>query len=106
MFDWFGKTFGRRKYPTWDDIPPPTDMEKIGADMNKVIPFPEPKAVPWPAPEPEKPAKVFYRMGLTDSNRLAFSMGIMEITMSKEGVQNMIDQLVVFRDQLKDDDEE
>ena len=103
MFDWFGKTFGRRGYSTEDTA---SDIEKIGTDMSKVIPFPEPKAVPWPAPEPEpeKPAKVFYRMGLTDSNRLAFSMGIMEITMSKEGVQNMIDQLAVFRDQLKDEE--
>ena len=41
MFDWF-KNIGRREYPT--DIR--TDMEKIGNDMSKVIPFPVPEVVP------------------------------------------------------------
>jgi hypothetical protein len=103
MFDWFGKTFGRREYPTWKDVPPPTDMEKIGADMSKVIPFPELKAVPPPMPEVEQPAKIFYRLGLTDNNRVAFSMGYSEITLNRQGVEHMIQQLQVFRDQLDDE---
>ena len=98
MFDWF-KNIGRRKYPTWADVPPPTDMEKIGDDMKKVIPFPELKAVP----EPVKPATVFYRIGTTDQNRVSFQMGYSEITMDKKGVDNMIRQLAVFRDQLTDE---
>jgi len=85
MFDWF-KSKGK------------------GMSDN-VVPFPEkvPYIVP-PRPEPEKPATVFYRLGVTNENRLAFSMGMHEITMTKLGVQHLIDQLSLFRDQLKDEE--
>ena len=98
MFDWFGKVFSRREYPSWNDVPPPSDMEKVNNDMSKVIPFPY--IVP---PESETPAKVFYRLGVTDKNSVSFSMGMMEITMTKAGVQNLIEQLQVFRDQLQEE---
>lgn len=52
---------------------------------------------------PEKPATVFYRIGTTDQNRVSFQMGYSEITMDKKGVDNMIRQLAVFRDQLTDE---
>lgn len=84
MFDWFKK----------DKTP------------SNVVPFPEPKLVP-PMPEvepPKEPAKVFYRIGVTDQNRIAFSMGYSEITMTKLGVQNMIDQLEAFKAQLQDEE--
>lgn len=90
MFDWF------RKYGKSEG--------SIAEDMNKVIPFPELKAVPPPAPVPEKPSTVFYRLGVTDNNRVAFSMGYSEIIMTREGVQGMIDQLTFFRDQLTEED--
>jgi hypothetical protein len=77
----------------------------VAEDMSKVIKFPELKAAPPPVPEPEQPAKIFYRFGITDNNRLAFSMGYNEITMNKEGVQGMIDQLTFFRDQLTEDEQ-
>lgn len=98
MFDWL-KKIGKEKYPTWEDIPPP--------DGN-VVKFPEPKAVPkMPAVEPpkekEEPAKIFYRLALTDNNRVAFQMGYSEITMNREGVQQMIDQLTFFQSQLYDE---
>ncbi len=107
MFDWF-KNIGRREYPTWKDVPPLTDMEKIGEDMSKVVKFPELKAVPTPEPEPEatKPGRVFYRLGLSDNNRVALSMYYGEVTMNKAGVQSMIDQLTFYRDQLDEDDDE
>jgi hypothetical protein len=72
-------------------------------DSSNVIKFPEPKAVPEvaPQPEPEPPAKIFYRIGATDQNRISFQMGHMEITMNREGIDNMIKQLEVFRDQLQ-----
>ena len=88
MFDWFKKP-----------------------DYSNVVKFPEqPKAVPEnpyivpPVPVPE--AKIFYRIGSTDKNRVSFQMGQMEITMNKVGVQNLIEQLAVFRDQLEDEDDE
>ena len=105
MFDWFGKAFSRREYPTWKDIPPPSDMDKVANDMSKVIPFPELKAAPEPEPEPEKPGRVFYRLGLSDNNRVALSMYYGEITMNGAGVQRLIDQLEFFKGQLSEDDE-
>lgn len=59
-------------------------------------------------PEPtekEKPATIFYRFGITDNNRVSFQVGYSEITMSKQGVQNLIDQLTFFRDQLDDEED-
>jgi len=72
-------------------------------DESNVVPFPERKAYNPPEPPVEEPARIFYRLGVTDRNRLAFSMGVMEITMTKAGVQNLIEQLQVFRDQLEDE---
>ncbi len=73
---------------------------------NNVVKFPEqPKPVPYiePPAEPEKPANTFYRLGLTDNNRVSFFMGYSEITMNYEGVQQMIDQLAFFQSQLKEE---
>lgn len=88
MFNWFGN--------------------KDKENDSKVIKFPEPKSAPsMPKVEPPKqeepPAKIYYRLGLTDNNRVAFSMGYSEITMNAQGVQNMIDQLAFFKTQLQDE---
>jgi hypothetical protein len=101
MFDWFSK-YRRPKYPTWDDVP---DWNKVNEDMSKVIPFPEVvKTPPMPEVEPpkEKPAHTFYRLGLTDNNRVSLQMGYGEVTLSAVGVDNLIAQLAVFRNQLQD----
>jgi hypothetical protein len=71
------------------------------AEYNNVVKFPAP--VPYIEP-PEQPAKIFYRIGVTDQNRIAFSMGMSEITMTKLGVQHMIDQLETFKSQLQDEE--
>jgi hypothetical protein len=102
MFDWF-KNIGRREYPTWADVPPPTDMEKIGNDMKKVIPFPVPEVVP---PKEEKPAMTYYRLGMTNNNRVSFAMGYSEITLNAGGIDNLIKQLELFRDQLQEENDE
>lgn len=83
MFDWFKKN----KTPS------------------NVVPFPEPKEVPkMPYVEPpEEPAKTFYRLGLTDNNRVSFQMGYSEITMNHAGCQQMVDQLAFFQSQLYDE---
>jgi hypothetical protein len=104
MFDWFSK-YRRPKYPTWSDIP---DLNKVNDDMNKVIPFPEVVTTP-PVPEveppKEKPAHTYYRLGLTDNNRVSFTMGYSELTLSAVGVDNLIEQLEVFRNQLQTNEE-
>ena len=77
-------------------------------EAKNVYNLPKPKLVPpMPEVEPpkkEEPAKIFYRLGLTDNNRVAFSMGYTEITMNRQGVQQMIDQLAFFQSQLYDED--
>jgi hypothetical protein len=67
-----------------------------------VVPFPAPKAVPQATPqqEPEKPATTYYRLGITSNGRVSFQMGYSEITMNVGGVNNMIQQLEIFRDQI------
>jgi len=109
MFEWFKNSFSRREYPTWKDVPDwkkiNDDMEKVGNDMSKVIQFPELKAAPKPEPETEKPVRVFYRLGLTDNNRVAISMYYGELTMNGAGVQKLIDQLEFYKSQLEDEDE-
>ncbi len=59
-----------------------------------------------PMPKVEDPATVFYRIGVTDKNRLSLQMGYSEITMNKTGVQNLIDQLETFKNQLKNEENE
>lgn len=53
--------------------------------------------------ETKKPNTILYRIGVTDTNRVSFQMGYTEITMNKQGVDNLIRQLAVFRDHLEDD---
>jgi hypothetical protein len=101
MFDWFRKFRG---HSTGNYV---SDMEKIGNDMSKIIPFPEivkSPTVPEEDPPKEKPATTYYRLGITDTNRISFNMGYSEITLNKMGVDNMIRQLEVFRDQLEDEE--
>ena len=84
-------------------------------DYSNVIKFPERDAT-WkttvPAEEPpkevpeKKDAKVYYRFGVTDTNRVAFQMGYSEITMNRKGCQDLIDQLTFFMNQLPEDGEE
>lgn len=89
MFDWFKSRKEREE------------------DYNNVVKFPEipkvPYLVPPAPPEPEKPARIFYRIGVTDNNRVAFSMGQSEITMTKLGCEQMIEQIEVFMNQLRDE---
>ncbi len=91
MFEWF-KGKGKEesnvvKFPTWKDIPPP-----------KLVP-----PMPEVNPPKEEQSKVYYRFGITDNNRVAFQMGYTEITMNKEGCQNLIDQLTFFMNRLEDE---
>jgi hypothetical protein len=86
------------------------DWLRSKKENSNVVKFPELKTVP-PMPEvdppkKEEPAKIYYRLGLSDNNRVAFSMHYGEILMSRAGVQNMIDQLEFFKSQLEDEVEE
>jgi hypothetical protein len=66
MFDWFRNLFATREYPTWKDVPPATDMEKIGNDMKKAMP--DVKPIP-PIPNiPTNQVKDHYRIGYDSAN--------------------------------------
>lgn len=84
-----------------------TAKEYLEDAKDNVYNLPKPKLVP-PMPEvkppkKEEPAHTFYRLGLTDNNRVSFQMGYSEITMNYEGCQQMIDQLTFFQSQLYDE---
>jgi len=85
-------------------------FKKKDKTPSNVVPFPEPKAVPpmpyvEPPKEPEKPVTTFYRLGITNNSRVSFQMGYSEITMNADGIDNMIRQLQVFRDQIREYEE-
>ena len=75
-------------------------------EASNVYNLPKPKLVPpMPEAEPpkeEKPATTYYRLGLTNNGRVSFQMGYSEITMNADGIDNMIKQLAVFRDQIRE----
>jgi ABC-type lipopolysaccharide export system ATPase subunit len=98
MFDWF-RNYRKSEGSVAED------MNKVMNDMNNVVKFPELKTAPPPMPAIEEPAKIFYRIGVTDNNRVAFSMGYSEITMTKLGCEQMIEQLEVFMNQLNDEEQ-
>jgi hypothetical protein len=85
MFDWFNK----------DKTP------------NNVVPFPnayDPPKTPYldPVPSPKKESKTYYTLGLTDDNRVSFQMGYTTLTMNDVGIQQLIDQLEFFKNQLEE----
>ena len=75
---------------------------------DNVVPFPEPKEIPKMPyvvpPEPTPEPKTFYTFGLTDDNRLNFTMGYTTLTMNDAGVEKLIEQLEFFKSQLKDEE--
>jgi len=86
------------------------DLFKRNKMPKNVVPFPAPKAVaPTPQAEPpkekEKPPHTYYRLGLTDNNRVSFSMGYSEITMSAGGIDSMIKLLESYRDLLQKEED-
>jgi hypothetical protein len=103
MFDFF-KNIGRREYPTWKDVPPASDLEKISADISKVVPFPELKLAPPPEPKEDTAGKTCYSLGLTDNNRVSLMVGYSSVTMSAVGVQNLIDHLELLKSQISQEE--
>jgi hypothetical protein len=66
-----------------------------------VVPFPTPAPKLVEPPTPQKPEpKTYYTFGLTDDNRVSFTMGYTTLTMNAPGVDQLITQLEFFRDQL------
>lgn len=81
MFDWFKKK------------------------SSNVVPFPDRKSVPetkdeQPAPKEKNPT-IHYTIGHTDDNRVSFVIGYSTLTMNHQGVQMLIDQLEMYKNQLQ-----
>jgi hypothetical protein len=72
MFDWFG----RRDYP---EVQPPAT----------------------PYIELPKAEEIQYSIGITNEDRVALKIGYSTLTMNRIGVEHLIQQLSVFRDQLQ-----
>lgn len=89
MFDFF-----KNKRSESNVVPFPQKEECKGCSLDTDVPS-----------KKEKPHTTFYRIGITDSNRITFQMGYSEITMNKQGVQNLIDQLELFKNQINEEDE-
>lgn len=88
MFDWFKSREERKE------------------EYDNVVKFPKPVPQIEPPKEPEKPAHTYYRLGLTDNNRVSLVMGYSEITMNAAGVNSMITLLETYRDLLVEDSKE
>jgi len=85
IFDWFK---GKNKMP------------------ENVVPFPTPAPrLVEPPPESKPEPKIYYTFGLTDDNRLTFTMGYTTLTMNNVGVEKLIEQLEFFKSQLKENDD-
>ena len=82
------------------------DWFNRGKGSDNVIPFPGNDLPRGPyIPPPEREPKTFYTFGLTDDNRMTFQMGHSTLTMNREGVENLINQLEFFKNQLREDQE-
>lgn len=86
MFDWFNK----KETPKY--MPEGPGLKNYLSDTTEEIKEPEKK----------RTGQTMYSIGLTDENRVSFRMGYSEITMNPQGVQNMIDQLELFKQQIMD----
>jgi hypothetical protein len=83
MFDWFKKR-----------------------DYSNVVPM-FPDQVPFVEPTPtEKDPTTYYSIGHTDDNRVTLRMGYTTLTMNYDGVQNLIDQLELYKNQLHKEETE
>ena len=66
--------------------------------LSNAVPFPE-----WKhdhRPEAVKEPKTYFTFGLTDDNRVSFSMGFNTLTMNAVGAQQLIDQLEFYKNRL------
>ena len=83
------------------------DWMKKNKMPKNVVPFPTPRVVaPVEPPAPrEKDPTIHYTIGHTDDNRVAFRLGYTTLMMNYQGVQSLIDQLEMYKNQLHQDEE-
>ena len=70
---------------------------------SNILPFPETKT-PYIAPT-EKTPEAIYNIGVTAEGKyMTFNMGYSTLTMTRKGCEDLIAQLEVFKNQLKDEE--
>ena len=70
---------------------------------SNVLQFPETKT-PYIEPLKRTPEAV-YNIGVTaEGNHMTFTMGYSTLTMTRKGCESLINQLEVFKNQLKDEE--
>jgi len=77
------------------------DFFKNRGDYSNVVKFPD--KVPYvEPPKREVGPEPVYSIGTTDqSTHMTFKIGYTTLTMTKQGCQDLIDQLEVFKNQLR-----
>jgi len=56
-------------------------------------------SIPYIEPQKSVP-ETYYTIGVTSDNRIAIQIGYSTLTVNRQGIENLIQQLSVFRDQL------
>ena len=74
-------------------------------DYSNVVKFPEKVSSPYvEPPKREVEYEAMYTIGATaEGTHMTFKMGYSTLTMTKQGCQQLIDQLEVFKNQLSDE---
>ena len=73
-------------------------------DYSNVVQFPDKVSSPYVEPTKQTMPEAMYSIGPTAENtHMAFKMGYSTLTMTKQGCQDLIDQLEFFKNQLKDE---
>lgn len=71
-------------------------------DYSNVVEFPDKVSSPYVEMPKETAPEAMYSIGATaEGTHMTFKMGYSTLTMTKQGCQNLIDQLEVFKNQLR-----
>ena len=73
-------------------------------DYTDEFKFPEAKVPPVPYIEPPKKEQEYYSIGVTSEGKMTFKTGITTLTMTRKGCEDLIEQLTVFKNQLKEEE--
>jgi hypothetical protein len=63
--------------------------------------MPEPVSYVEPPKEQE-----YYSIGVTSEGKMTFKTGITTLTMTRKGCEDLIEQLTVFKNQLREEEDE
>jgi hypothetical protein len=72
-------------------------------DKVPYIETPEQKSETYYIETPEQKSETYYSIGVTSDSRISIKVGYTTLTMNRKGIQDLIQQLQVFRDQLPEE---